>query len=243
MTKKKSTYVPEPLWIVVDGPDGAGKTTLIAAIKELLAKNNHNILETKALGQGPIGKAIRKRLLDNKTRPSDEMQSMMLPMGMIETYNEHILPALEKRKSVITDRWLGSFFAYQVYAERCDAALPVFNLLNSSIKGFMTRGMPGRFMKQQPDIYFICDVDPEEAERRLAVRAGQEKPNRLDKESLQFKRDVRDAFVSAVPSYFDNAIILDCNKPIEEVVKEVKLQITFHVTKEMFKKSGIYKES
>lgn len=98
-----------PLFVAVEGIDGAGKTTL--AKKVLVPLLDAEYVST--LDAGPISKLVRKQLME---RPdiSDSHQTFFMLAALLETYNSTIKPLLDSGKSVVVDRWLPSLHAYQL---------------------------------------------------------------------------------------------------------------------------------
>lgn len=191
-------YLEEPLFIVVDGPDGCGKTTLINNLATYLREElNQQVEVMRALGQGRIGMECRTRHLRDQTGPGYE--SMMMPMSIMEAYYDHVLPALKANKCVLMDRWVASFFAYQVCGREDLYSKEIYETLFDDNRTPLLR---------QPDIYFMGNVDPAIAQQRLQARSGES--NYLDEESLAFKTRVNNGF-KKYAQYGKNIIMLDCN--------------------------------
>lgn len=103
MTAKK------PLFIAVEGIDGAGKTTLAKEVLVPLLDAEY----VSVLDSGPISKLVRKQLMEHP-EISDMHQTFFMMAALLETYNLTIKPLLESGKNVVVDRWLPSVYVYQM---------------------------------------------------------------------------------------------------------------------------------
>lgn len=212
-------YLKEPLFIVVDGPDGCGKTTLINGIAKYLQNDvGQDVITMRALGQGRIGMECRQRHLTNQTGPGFE--SLMMPMSIMEAYYDHVLPTLAGGKCVIMDRWIASFFAYQVQGREDLYSKEIYDTLFDNERTPMLR---------QPDIYFIGQVDPEIANKRLNTR--QENSNYLDQETNDFKKRVDNGF-KLYAKQNQSVVEINCNLSQATVFETVRQQIILYVEKQ-----------
>ena len=212
-------YLEEPLFIVVDGPDGCGKTTLINNLaRHLQTDLNQEVVVMKALGQGRIGMECRTRHLANQTGPGFE--SLMMPMSIMEAYYDHVLPALAEGKSVLMDRWVASFFAYQVNGREDLYSKEIYETLFDRLRTPMVR---------QPNIYFMGWVDKDVANTRLNARA--EHSNYLDKETSDFKDRVSQGFQQFAKQN-TGTVQLNCNLSEATVFMTAKAQIELYLTKQ-----------
>lgn len=195
------------MFIVVDGLDGSGKTTIVETITELFENLGLHIIKTKAVGAGEMGTAIRKRILNSAVEPNDTLTTLGMLLCNYEMYSEVALPALAAGKSVITDRFLSSFIAHQEVAMNSDIAIPMLDLvfpLDKTIK---------------PDLYIHCDVDVKTSIIRLTERKNLDN---FDRKSLEFKKKTQESYLRiANNNPAVKTIILDCNRPLKEVLSEV----------------------
>jgi dTMP kinase len=212
-------YLEEPLFIVVDGVDGCGKTTLINNLAQHLRVDlQQDVVIMRALGQGRIGMECRTRHLSSQTGPGYE--SMMLPVSLMEAYYDHVLPALAEKKCVLMDRWVASYFAYQVNGREDLYSKEIYETLFDANRTPMIR---------QPDIYFIGSVDKDVARSRLEARHGE--TNYLDKETDAFKDRVATGFKTFTQQQ-SNVIALDCNVSQELVFIRAKVHIEMYLEKQ-----------
>jgi len=103
-------------FIVLDGPDGCGKTTQVALLSEALAERGHEVLVTREPGGTAIGENIRAILLDPANKEMTAWTELFLYMACrSQLVEEVIAPAIERGVVVLCDRFLSSTVAYQGY--------------------------------------------------------------------------------------------------------------------------------
>ena len=122
--------------------------------------------------------------------------------------SELIKPALDAGKFVISNRFALSSIAYQVYGRQRPELLSLFNTVSQEILQGCT-----------PDATILLDVSPEVGVARVHSRP--EEPTRFDNEALDFHARVREGLKKHVGE-FGKAIIIDAEKPLEEVWQEVQ---------------------
>lgn len=152
-----------PLFVAVEGIDGAGKTTL--AKKVLVPLLDAEYVST--LDAGPISKLVRKQLME---RPdiSDPHQTFFMLAALLETYNSTIKPLLDSGKSVVVDRWLPSLHAYQL--DRW-----------ANEPRFLSTGLFNQIASKEnvlhiaPSCYVYVTVSPEVAQERCEQRGNKDR--------------------------------------------------------------------
>ena len=117
-------------------------------------------------------------------------------------------PALESGKHVISNRFGLSSIAYQIYGRQRPELLSLYTTVSKEILQGCT-----------PDACILLDVSPETGVARVHSRP--EEPTRFDKEALDFHTRVREGLKKHVGE-FGTPFIVDAEKPLEEVWKEVK---------------------
>ena len=211
LTKKK------PLFIVIEGGEGSGKSSLLVALKEALGDS---IFTTREPGGSPYAEVIREATIKNpmaKDAPAETTLCLMFAARFDNTQNS-IVPALKSGKPVIADRFDASSFAYNVYAQSNGELEEIFWNLR------------GR-LAIVPDLYIFVDVDPKEGVRRAHSRNQSllqgKQYDHFDNREINFHKKVRQGylkFFKKVPH-----IIIDVNRPLEEVksdfIAEIKKRI------------------
>jgi len=104
-------------FIVIDGPDGCGKTTQAKLLAQWLKDNGVSAECFRDPGDTEIGEKIRQILLSTEHNAMDTRTELLLYMAArAQLWAEKIAPALKENKCVVLDRWLSSTCAYQGYA-------------------------------------------------------------------------------------------------------------------------------
>lgn len=203
----------KPLWIVLEGPDGGGKTTLIETVKELLyGHNRRNVYKMTALQEGPIGKAFYRTLKSSEV--SRLLEIFGMAASMAETYDiVQRLLTNGSQTDIVMDRWIPSYWAYQCNGRNSDVA--------RSIYCDALRYMP------PPDIYIHCKVSPNVAAERMAKRLDN---NYLDHEVDDFKKVVSMSYIQLfnVEQLITGSRIieLDCDQPLDVVINELTSKLS-----------------
>lgn len=204
------------MFITIEGPEGSGKSTAAKKIFETLLKENYDVIFTREPGGTPIAEKIREVILDKTHTALDgRAEALLYAASRRQHLVEKIWPALKENKIVICDRYLDSSLAYQGGAR----GLGVDNVLNINL--FATENT-------FPDVTLLFDVDPEIGFKRIAANKNRE-VNRLDLESREFHKKVRDTFLELAARYHDRYIIIDASLDEETVfnnaLKAIKARI------------------
>lgn len=183
------------MFIVIEGLDGAGKTTQAQLLKEKMP----DAILLNEPGGTQIGKKIRKILLDPESSMDTGTEVLLFQAARAELHHEVILPALESGKDVILDRWAWSTFAYQ------GVNIP-FAKLRPLIE-FATFGC-------YPDCTILIDIDAEVAlKRRLAKSRG----DRIERRTLEYHQAVRGNYLDLARIYSDKIKLVSGVESIEEI--------------------------
>jgi len=193
--------------IVLEGVDGAGKTTQMKRLQAQL-ETEENIYGRVHFfhepGSTEVGQRIRELILNHAMDAKTEM--LLFFAARNELLREKILPALKRGEHVILDRFFFSTLAYQVYGRERNDLLPLYEKLLQEI-------VPESIV----DMVFFLDLDGETAKERDAQR--DEESTRFDREGLAFFERVREGYKKAIlnsPHY-----VIDARKSIEEVWGEL----------------------
>ncbi len=163
------------MFITFEGPEGAGKSTLIAHLAKKLIENGHTVLSTREPGAGEFGQAIRKLLLEGDAIPP--LSELFLFLADRANHVETVIqPALNSKKIVLCDRHADSTIVYQGYARGLN--LPFLREANLQATSNL-----------RPDLILLLDLDPQIGLSRQTAQ------DRLDLESLEFHQKVRAGFL------------------------------------------------
>lgn len=196
--------------ITFEGGEGAGKTTLIEGIFLHLTSLNIEVIKTREPGGTPFGEKVRTLLLsDFETPPSPFAELALFLASRAEHVAQVILPALEKGKVVLCDRFHDSSIAYQGIARGLG------KLQVEQMTLFLSQGV-------QSDITFYLDIDPSIGLHRVARSRVQD---RMEQESLVFHQKIRKAYLELVKESSGRMVRIDATLPKERVYQEAIMQI------------------
>ena len=189
------------MFIVLEGPDGSGKTTQITRLQDYLEKNGKECLITREPGGTRIGEAIRGIILNpDYTEMSDVTEMLLYAASRAQLVNDVIGPAIEEGKVVISDRFVDSSIVYQGIAR--GLGIDTVSDINA----------PG-IGKYKPDLIFFIDIPEEEG---LARKKKQKKLDRLEQESIDFHRLVSEGYREVLKDR-PEVIRIDGCQPVEEI--------------------------
>lgn len=196
------------IFITFEGPEGAGKTTVIQKIAERLEKENIAVLATREPGGIEIAEKIRAVILDPSHTAMDEhAEALLYAAARSQHYFEKVRPALDAGKLVICDRFIDSSLAYQGYAR----GIGVDEVL--AINEFAIG-------KNLPDVTILFDLAPEVGLARIHAHSDRE-VNRLDVESLAFHEKVREGYLLLVKRYPERIKVVNADQNVEQVIEDV----------------------
>ncbi|HHW56318.1 MAG TPA: dTMP kinase [Clostridia bacterium] len=191
-------------FISFEGIDGCGKTTQIKFLEEYLLKQGYNILVLREPGGTKVGEKVRDILLDKNNFISPVTEMLLYASSRAQLVEEKILPALEKGQIVILDRFVDSSYVYQGYAR--DLGMEKVKLVNE----IATKGL-------LPDVTIYIDITPEEAMKRR----GKREADRLEKESYEFHKKVREGYLKLIKGYSERFVFINGMKDSIKVHQEI----------------------
>ena len=197
------------MFIVFEGIDGSGKTTLAKLLFETFQKRGIKVFLTRE----PYDKNLRKTVLDRDLNPWGETFIFLGDRNL--HVRELIKPKLEEGFTVISDRFYLSTLAYQGFGRGLDLEL----LKELNIKA--TEGL-------KPDITFLLDIDTDTALERISKSR-----NTLERfEKKDFLNKVREGFLKLAKEE-NNVVILDAKKHIYQLLGEVLSHIDNYFRKNL----------
>jgi dTMP kinase len=173
---------PRGFFLVLEGPEGAGKSTLARTLAERAHDRGLDVLAVREPGGTPLAEAARRVLLDAGHEVGAESELFLVLAARADHVRRIIQPALAAGRFVIADRFDLSTYAYQIAGRGLDpAAVQAANRL-------ATAGL-------RPDLTLILDLPPAMGQaRQLAAGKLQD---RLDRESEEFHSRVAAAYLAA----------------------------------------------
>lgn len=157
--------LPYGYFIVIEGCDGAGKSTISKMLEEKLNKDGYETIYTREPGGIKVGEEIRNIVKNNKLTEIEYLLLFAASMSM--NINQIINPALEEKKIIICDRFVRSTYIYQGFAEKnrnenMYEYIIRKNIFNT-IEKYACYGMT-------PDLELILDINPKIAWERTHIR-------------------------------------------------------------------------
>jgi dTMP kinase len=165
----------EGFFVVLEGPEGAGKTTLAGALGERLRAAGHDPVLVREPGGTPAAEALRQELLHADRSWTPERELLYLTAARADLVGQIIRPALAAGKVVVSDRYDLSTLAYQATGR--GLPLPMVSWVNAAATGGL-----------RPDLTLILDLSPEVGSARQL--ASGKRRDRLDREPLEFHQRV-----------------------------------------------------
>ncbi len=192
-------------FIVLDGVEGAGKSTQIQRLAQVLRDAGEDVLVTIEPGGTTIGEHIRELLLSPDFPAMTPLTELLLfCASRAQHCDEIIRPALEAGSVVLCDRFSAATFAYQGHAGELGEDLVV------SLDAAATRGLT-------PDMKIILDLPPDEGLRRKFKEEGAANADRIEQNAPAFHERVREGFHRYAERYPDRTAIVDASGSEDEV--------------------------
>lgn len=191
-------------FITLEGVDGAGKSTHIPTIAELLRARGKEVLLTREPGGTPLGEQLRELLLHQAMHP--ETESLLMFAARREHLEQVIRPALARGAYVISDRFTDASFAYQCGGRGVDMAKVAV----------LEQWVQGDF---QPDLTLLFDLPVAVSTQRLANARD---PDRFEREKADFFERIRDAYLTRAAQFPQRFRVIDSGKPIPEIQAELQ---------------------
>ena len=204
------TGIVKPFF-VIDGIDGAGKSTQAALLAEALEREGHSVVKVRDPGGTELSDRIRTVLLNPSTPVSSVAELCLYAASRAQLVQEIIRPALDAGKVLVSDRFTWSTLAYQGAG----------------------RGLPMNAIEQlesiacgdiRPAHIFVLDLDPSKRNARLSQKGAA--LDRLELEGDEFFQRVRGGFLAMAKANPGISTVLDASLPLnqlhEVILKKVR---------------------
>lgn len=198
------------LFISMEGPDGAGKSTQIELLRGYLADKGYEIVITREPGGTVISEAIRQLILNREYAemcPNTEL--LLYAAARAQLVNEVIRPALEAGKAVICDRFVESSVVYQGIA-RGMGIDTVYAVNEYALEGL------------RPQLTFFLDLDAEEGLRRKKKQA---ELDRMEAAGLEFHQKVAEGYRMLAEREKERIMRISATLPEEDIHAKIVLAI------------------
>ena len=194
------------IFISMEGPDGAGKSTQIALLKDYLSTKGYDIIITREPGGTSISEKIRNIILDkNHKEMADNTELLLYTAARAKLVEEVIKPALSSGKAVISDRFVDSAAVYQGIARNMGID-EVYAVNEYALQGLM------------PDVTIMLLLSAEEGIRRKKCQAVLD---RMEAEGLEFHRKVVDGYRILAERFPERIASIDATKDVQTIHKEM----------------------
>lgn len=200
------------LFVAVEGPEGAGKSTLAAALGERLGQTGADPLLVREPGGTPVAETIRRVLLDPQTPISPIAELYLFLAARADLVSRVIRPALEEGRVVIADRFQLSTVAYQIGGRGLPSDL--VHEANAAATGGL-----------EPDLTLVLDVSPRTGFAR--IHASGSGLDRMEREDEGFHRRVAETFHRAHGS---GIVHVNAEQSPEQVLLQAWELVSHHVS-------------
>jgi dTMP kinase len=202
-------------FVVFEGLDGSGKSTLIKKLEQLLLQKGKAVELTREPGGTPLAEDIRHLLLRTEGEPPAPLTELLLyEAARSQHVQTKIQPALKRGAWVLCDRYTGSTLAFQCGGRGIDRKL--VDTLNS----IATQNL-------EPDLWVLLDLSLEESMRRRENRdqSGEKALDRFELEAQQFHKKVRNYYLQLAKEQPQKWLVLNAESSPEDVFSEMKLRL------------------
>ena len=197
-------------FITVEGIEGAGKTTCMQVVTEVIEHQGINAIHTREPGGTDLGEDLRSLLLGHKhTGMSDDAELLMMFAARAEHIAQKIQPALDDGKWVLCDRFTDATYAYQGYGR----GIPLEKIagLENWVQGEL-----------RPDLTLLMDLPVEVGMERAGKRSA---PDRFESEAWGFFERIRQGYLSIAAEQPSRVKVIDASQDLPDVQSQVKTAI------------------
>ncbi len=204
------------LFITLEGPDCAGKTTHMANIKNWLeVSQGQEVLTCREPGGTYIGEQLRTLLktVDGENQASEIAELLMFSAARRQLLDKVILPFKKNEGTVLCDRFLDSTTAYQGYGRKID--LDIIYAAHGVAVG-----------NNYPDLTILLDVSPKERLIRKTMREGGDiEQCNFENETVGFHNDVRNGYLQIAQHYPSRFIVIESDREQEVTWVRIRTQL------------------
>jgi dTMP kinase len=189
-------------FIVLEGGEGAGKSTHARALKDWLEQRGRKVVLTREPGGSPLAEAIRTLVLSDWAEGVDgKTEALLIFAARAAHLHATVRPALEQGTDVICDRFVDASYAYQGIGRGLGQAA-IAELERLTLAGL------------KPDLVLLLDLDPELGLQRARSRGD---ANRFEAENLDFMRRVRAEYLRRAAEDPARYAVIDAAQAVEQV--------------------------
>jgi dTMP kinase len=197
-------------YIVIEGQDGAGKTTQAELLEAYLTAKNIKVIHIKEPGGSPISEELRRIILDSSLSRTSMTNILLFTAIRHELWSQVIAPALEQGTWVICTRNYYSTLAYQAYGEGSDPVIIKAITQTFTSKDYMN-----------PDfacILYFSDISVRK--QRLNQRGALGNIDTFESRDTAFQDRVNNAYVTIAQEY--GIQLLEATRSIDDIQAELR---------------------
>ncbi len=192
-------------FIVIDGGDGAGKSTVV---REVVKRLGWNAISVREPGGSEYAERIRDLVLSDYAKNTDAItQFLMFWAARRDVIRQVVRPRLDEGKIIVCDRFDSTTYSYQVHVQMPDLE-DLFWEIRKKVLGDL-----------EPDLYIYLKVRPEVGMER--TRQRNEELNHFDRQKLDFHKKANEGIELFIGDKIKNGHIIDAEQPPDAVVKDV----------------------
>ena len=204
LARREAPATHRGVFVALEGGEGAGKSTQLALLETWLRARGCEVVVTREPGATAAGASIRALLLDPRSTLSARAEALLYAADRAQHVAEVVRPALERGAVVLTDRYVDSSLAYQ------GAGRELSTDEVARLSRWATEGL-------RPDLVVLLDVDP-----AVGLRRAGDAPDRIERESLEFHRRVREGFLDLAGQDPDRYLVVPAEQTLEQVHEAVR---------------------
>ncbi|MGH8074331.1 MAG: dTMP kinase [Lysobacter sp.] len=202
----------QPRLVTLEGGEGAGKSTVLAALRDALLASGCEVVCTREPGGTRLAEQIRGLLLDTRHEPpSPETELLLMFAARAQHVSETILPALRRGAWVLSDRFTDASYAYQGAGRGGDV-------------DFIAQ-LEQRVVGISPGLTLLLDVPVEIGLQRARGRGD---ADRIESEADEFFERVRTGYRTRAEAEPQRFRIIDASQPVEAVATQAMAQLQAH---------------
>lgn len=200
-------------FITFEGGEGAGKSLQVSLFSQYLYKKGHDVVMTREPGGTPVGKEIRRLLVEGEKDKFDELAEILLFYADRRIdLTKVVWPALKEGKIVLSDRFNDSTIAYQFYGANKFETTEIMDNLYQLVAGDF-----------KPTLTFLLDVDVKVGLARSFKKAEtmDNKELRFENVDVSFHERLRNGYLELAKREPERFIVINAGGTVDEVAAEI----------------------
>lgn len=197
-------------FITLEGIEGAGKSSCLKVVTELLQNAGHEVLVTREPGGTPLGEELRNLLLGHKhAGMADDTELLLMFAARAEHLRNKIEPAIQAGQWVLCDRFTDATYAYQGGGRGLDTRKI------KRLEDWVQQGV-------KPDLTLLLDLPVATGLERASSRSA---PDRIESEASGFFQRVREAYLAIAAEEPERVKVIDASRRFSDVTDQLREQL------------------